>query len=126
MQEPNCRYTKFIKFLFFLFFMQALLSGDKNSFHCNCSSLGKRVIYYNGGASSDVNRSKHSCPSLSIPESTLTWKHRQSPGGTQMIVFRASQFIQDSSSAVRSNKQKNGRKNRSQDIKGTSNIWYKL
>ncbi len=100
---------------------QALLSGNKNSFHCSCSSLGKRVIHYDdgGGSGDEASGKKRSCPPLSIPESLLTWKHRRSPGGTQMIVFRASQFIEEDMSVMEGNEQRNCRKNCSQHIKGT-------
>ena len=87
---------------------QALLRGDRNSFQCSCSSLGKRVIHYDVGSTGSQGKRIKACQPLMIPESSLTWKHRQGPGGTQMIVFRASQYLASTSSK---SKKKRGRKN---------------
>ena len=101
---------------------QALLSGNKKAFHCSCLSLGKRVIGFDE-TSDDDNRSKKTnlyLP-LSIPESSLTWKHRLNPGGTQMIVFRASQYVPKAASSTRKcTRWRNRRKNSAQNKKRTS------
>lgn len=80
------------------------------------------MVEYSG----KVGKSKTACLPLLIPESSLMWRGREKPGGTQMLIFRASEYktdrieTGDGLAVSSSSKQKRTKKVASQNLKGTS------